>query len=130
MKQKSGSDRLNRLLKEMVLQEGYLVSVLSDIHGLTIAWAASEHVDPERQSAMVALVQRTAVQVTKKLGMANTDEMTVNDANGQKLICRPFTIDNNTLILAVMVAEKDSSYRRATNHVIREINHIWKTYWA
>jgi predicted regulator of Ras-like GTPase activity (Roadblock/LC7/MglB family) len=113
----------------MNIQEGFPVSVLTDIHGLTVAWAASDKVDSERQSAAVALVRRTAANASEQLGMSFADEISVFDSNGQKLICRPFMIDEDPLILAVMVTGRDTSYRRATNHVIHEIRQIWKTYW-
>ena len=129
MNQLSGSSQLNKLLADMNAQEGFPISVLTDTQGLTVAWAASDGMDPERQSAVVAFVQKTAVQASKQLGMASADEISVFDANGQKLVCRPFTVNGNTLILAVMVANRNASYRKSTNHVIHEIRNIWKTFW-
>ena len=129
MNQLSGSSQLNNLLANMNIQEDFPISILTDAQGLTIAWAASEGIDPERQSAVVAFVQKTAVQVSRQLGMASTDEISLFDANGQKLVCRPFTIDNDTMILAVMVADRNNSYRRVTNHAIHEIRRIWKIFW-
>ena len=126
---RSGAEQLNKLLADMNFKEDYPISVLTDAQGLTVAWAANQGMDPERQSAVVAFVQKTAVQVSKQLGMASTDEISLFDMNGQKLVCRPFTIDGTTLILAVMVADRNTSYRRATNHAIYEIRRIWKTFW-
>lgn len=117
------------LLADMNFKEEFPISVLTDTQGLTVAWAADQGMDPQRQSAVVAFVQKTAVQVSKQLGMAFTDEISLFDMNGQKLVCRPFSIDNNQLILAVMVADRGTSYRRATNHAIHEIRRIWKTFW-
>jgi hypothetical protein len=85
--------------------------------------------DPERQSAVVAFIQKTAVQASKQLGMAVADEISVFDSNGQKLVCRPYTIGDNTLILAIMVSNRNASYRKSTNNAIREIRTIWKTFW-
>jgi len=129
MNMRSGAEQLNMLLADMNSREDYPISVLTDAQGLTVAWAANQGMDPERQSAVVAFVQKTAVQVSRQLGMASTDEISLFDMNGHKLVCRPFTLDNNLLILAVMVTDRNTSYRRATNHAIHEIRRIWMTFW-
>ena len=85
--------------------------------------------DPERQSAVVALVQKAAAQAGKQLGMADTDEISFSDANGQHLVCRPLNVDDYQLILAVLVPDRDHTYRRATNHAVSEIRRIWKSFW-
>ena len=129
MDQLSGSTQLNSLLTQINSEGEFPISVLTDFQGLAIAWAASTGMDPERQSAVVAFIQKTAVQVSKQLGMAETDEISYYDINGQHLVCRPFQVDQFGLILAVMVPHRDHSYRRATNHAVREIRRIWKTFW-
>ena len=125
----SGSAQLNSLLTQINSEGQFPISVLTDFQGLAIAWAASTKMDPERQSAVVAFIQKAAVQVTKQLGMADTDEISFYDINGQHLVCRPFQVDQYGLILAVIVPNRDHSYRRATNRAVREIRQIWKTFW-
>ena len=125
----SGSTQLNSLLTQINSEGEFPISVLTDFQGLTIAWAASAGMDPERQSAVVAFIQKAAVQVSKQLGMAESDEISFYDINGQHLVCRPFQVDQYGLILAVIVPDRGHSYRRATYHAIREIRHIWKTFW-
>jgi len=125
----SGSTQLNSLLTQINSEGQFPISVLTDFQGLAIAWAASTKMDPERQSAVVAFIQKAAVQVSKQLGMADTDEISFYDINGQHLVCRPFQVDQYGLILAVIVPNRDHSYRRATNRAVREIRQIWKTFW-
>jgi predicted regulator of Ras-like GTPase activity (Roadblock/LC7/MglB family) len=125
----SGSAQLNSLLTQINSEGQFPISVLTDFQGLAIAWAASTKMDPERQSAVVAFIQKAAVQVSKQLGMADTDEISFYDINGQHLVCRPFQVDQYGLILAVIVPNRDHSYRRATNRAVREIRQIWKTFW-
>ena len=125
----SGSTQLNSLLTQINAEGEFPISVLTDFQGLAIAWAASTGMDPERQSAVVAFIQKAAVQVTKQLGMAETDEISFYDINGQHLVCRPFQVDQYGLILAVIIPSRDHSYRLATNHAVREIRRIWKTFW-
>ena len=125
----SGSAQLNSLLTQINSEGQFPISVLTDFQGLAIAWAASTRMDPERQSAVVAFIQKAAVQVSRQLGMAETDEISFYDINGQHLVCRPFQVDQYGLILAVIVPNRDHSYRRATNRAVREIRQIWKTFW-
>jgi predicted regulator of Ras-like GTPase activity (Roadblock/LC7/MglB family) len=129
MDQLSGSTELNSLLQEINAEGEFPISVLTDPQGLSIAWAASNGMDPERQSAVVAFIQKAAVQVGTQLGMGETDEISFYDVNGQHLVCRPFQVNQDHLILAVIVPGRDHSYRRATNHAMREIRRIWKTFW-
>ncbi len=127
-KQPSVAVQLAELLARMNRESGFPISVLTDQQGLAIASAADKGSDPERQSAVVALVQRAAVQGSQKLGMAETDEISLFDANGQRLVCRPFRVEGFELILAVMASNKTQSHRRATNHTIAEIRRVWKSF--
>jgi len=129
MNQISGSNQLKNLLAQMNAEGGFPISVLTDSQGLTIAWSASDGMDPERQSAAVAYMQKAALQVGKQLGMASTDEISFVDTNGQHLVCRLFDVDNHCLILAVMIPDRDRSYRRATNHAVHQIHKIWNQFW-
>ncbi len=128
-KQESGSAKLNQLLAEMNQNGGFPISVLTDAQGLAIASSAHSGMDADRQSAVVASIQKMAGQVARQLGMGATDEIALNDENGQRLICRPFQVNGHELILAVIVPEKDASYRRTTNQAITDIRQTWKQFW-
>lgn len=119
--------RLRQLLVEMNLSGGFAISVLTDRQGLPIAFAADPGYDPDRQSAVVALVQKTATQVSGHLGMSGTDEISLSSPEGQRLICRPFDINGSSLILAVLVGSRAQSHRRLTNQAIRDISEVWKS---
>ena len=125
----SGSSQLTHLLENMNQEGNFPISVLTDQQGLVIASAASSGLDPERQSAVVAFIQKAAVQVSKQLGMAKTDEVSLYDVNGQRLVCRPFCVNGFDLILAVIVPDRAHSHRRATNRALRDIRHTWKKFW-
>jgi|SRR5271157_2565023 len=129
MNQASGSVQLNSLLARLNDEGGFPISVLADSQGLTIAWSATHGLDPERQSAAVAFMQKSVLQVSKQLGMAEADEISFSDTNGQHLVCRLFHVNNYRLILAVLVPERDRSYRRATNQAVNEIHKIWNQFW-
>lgn len=127
-KTKSGSAEISEILAKMNTQGNFPISVLTDRQGLPLAFAASPGYDPDRQSAVVALVQKTAAQASGHLGM-DTDEISLNAAGGQRLVCRPFDVNGNLLILAVMVTSREQAHRRLTSQTIRDIAHIWKSYW-
>ncbi len=121
-----GTTKLNQLLEEMNLQGGFPIAVLTDRDGLPIASAMVPGQDMDRQSAVVAMVQRTAVQVQEHLGMAATDEISVFDAEGRRLVCRPFQVQGQDMILAVLVPDKEKKYRRLTNQALVAIRQLWK----
>jgi hypothetical protein len=125
----SGSAQINDLLARMNEEGGFPISVLSDAQGLTIAFAAAPDRDPERQSAAVAYMQRAAALVGRQLGMDEPDEVSFDDATGLRLVCRPFTMEEYRLILAVMVPGRKRPYRRATNIMMQEVRRIWETSW-
>lgn len=126
---KSGSDELNHLLEKLNQEGNFPISILTDSHGLALAAAAQPGLDPDRQSAVVGLVQKTVNQAGRQLGMAGATEFTLHDANGQRLVCRPFAVKDNELILAVMVPGREQSYRRVTSRAITDICQVWKNYW-
>lgn len=122
---KSGADVLLGILQQMNTKANFPMSVLTDKEGLPIASAFTNGVDPDKHSAVVAFLQKTAVQVSKQLGMDEIDEISFSYVDGQHLICRPFNINTNRLILAFIVTNRDQSYRRITNRVLSEIRNIW-----
>ena len=123
---KFGSSELCNLLAAMNQDGGFPISILTDRQGFPIASAAGSGQDPEKQSAVVALVQKTAVQVQEQLGMAKTDEISVYDSEGQRLVCRPFSVNRHDLILAVLVPDRHQSYRRLTTRTVNAIRRVWK----
>lgn len=122
----SGATQLANVLAKMNAEGGFPIAILTDMEGFPIAWAAKPNQDPDLQSAVVALIQKTAAQVRHQLGMAQTDEISVYDRSGQRLVCRPFYANEHHVILAVLVTDKKQAYRQLTNTAIREIQRIWK----
>ncbi|HFE66265.1 MAG TPA: hypothetical protein ENJ93_03295 [Chloroflexi bacterium] len=125
-KVKSGSAQLSDILAEMNREGGFSIAIVTDRNGFPVAAAAAPGEDPDTQSAVVALVQKTAAQARHQLGMAQTDEISLYDADGQRLVCRPFSVNEYDMILAVRIPNKKQSYRRLTNRAIREIKKSWR----
>lgn len=125
-KSKSGSAKIAEILAEMNTAGRFPIAILTDKHGFPLASSATMGWDPDTQSAVVALVQKTAVQAQTQLGMAQTDEISLYDAQGQRLVCRPFNANGYDMILAVLVPDKQQSYRRLTNNAITAIRQTWR----
>ena len=123
---KFGSQELSHLLYEMNKEGGFPIAVITDQQGFPIASAAQPGQDPDTQSAVVALVQKVAHQVSHQLGLSKTDEISLYDDKGQRLVCRPFSINEHNMILAVTVPSKGQSYRRATNKTVAAVQRYWK----
>jgi hypothetical protein len=117
---------LNNLLGKMNYDGGFLLSVLTDSQGFSIAFAANQPMDHEKESAVIAVIQKMTVQVSKSLGMAATEEISIMDSDGHCLICRPFTVGGYNMILGTMLANRQQPYRRLTNTMINKIYQVWK----
>lgn len=123
---KTSVSDLNNLLAKMNADGGFLLSVLTDSQGFSIAFAADQPMDHEKESAVIAVIQKMTVQVSKSLGMSATEEISIMDADGHCLICRPFTVSGYHMILGTMLANRQQPYRRLTNTMISQISRVWK----
>jgi len=121
---------MRTVLSEMNELGGFSLSVLTDLQGFPIASQPSPGQAPEAQAAVVALVQKTAAQVRDRLGMAPADEITLFDAAGRRLVCRPFSVREYGLILAVMIPDKRKRYRLLTNRAMRAIRAELQSIWG
>lgn len=122
----SSSTNLSELLATMNEKGSFPISVLTDRQGFPIASAASPGQDPDTQSAVVALVQKTASQASNQLGMSATDEISLYDTEGRRLVCRPFNANGHDMILAVLIPNRNQSYRRLTNQTVSAIRKSWR----
>ena len=125
----SGSSELNLLLTHLNQQGGFNFSVLTDSQGLAIASSTKNGSDPDLNSAVAALVQKTISQASQRIGLAQAEEISVNTREGQRLICRFFEVKEYHLILAVSVPERNQKYRRLTSQTISNICQVWSKYW-
>ncbi len=123
---KRGSSQLSEILQEMNEAGGFSIAVLTDRHGFPLASAARQGNDPDTQSAVVALIQKTAAQATNQLGIGQANEITLFDDQGHRLVCRPFDANGHQLILAVRIDDRHRAYRRLTNRAIRKISQAWR----
>ncbi|HOU14723.1 MAG TPA: hypothetical protein PKZ84_16580 [Anaerolineae bacterium] len=129
MSEISGSGALTQLLYALNESGGFALSILTDRQGFSIASAASPEQNPDVKAATVAVVNKMLAQAREHLEMAPTDEITLHGVDGQRLVCRPFQVEDLEFILAVLVPSKQQSYRQLTNQLIRDVRRIWKSHW-
>jgi len=118
---KSSYQCLLDLITDLHHKGNFSAAVLTDFNGLPIAASAGEEDDVETQAAVVAQIQKIISQVRKHLGMGLTDEISMNDVSGKKLVCRSFSMNGTEFILAVLLAGRDKPYRRLTTRAISSI---------
>ncbi len=122
----ASSSELSKILEEMNQKGGFPIAVLTDREGFPIASASAEDHDPIMQAAVVAMIQKVTTQARAQLGMSLTDEIVLHDKDGRSLVCRPFEANEHNLVLAVVVPQKDQSYRRLTNQAVAAIQRKWR----
>ena len=125
----SGFDLLESILFEMNGIGKFPKSVLTDKEGLPIAAAASDGSNADRQSAVVAFIQKAAIQASKQLEFAELDEISFNYKDGQQLVILPFNVKDKGLILTTIVTDRNQPHRKITSNAISEIIKVWDYYW-
>jgi predicted regulator of Ras-like GTPase activity (Roadblock/LC7/MglB family) len=118
-----GAKPIERILHEMNEQGQFEAAVLASSEGLPLAAAPSVY-DTDTTAAMVAMLQRVALEAREYLKMAEVDEITIFDHDRIRLVCRYLDLDGEQLILAAMVPPYHY-YRRVTNSAIRRIKELF-----
>jgi predicted regulator of Ras-like GTPase activity (Roadblock/LC7/MglB family) len=120
-----GSNQWVELLAAMNKQGGFPISLLTDQDGLLMAAATDDaERDAYSQAAVAATINQTAVQAHQQLGMSETTEIILGNAEGERLIYRPFAVNGQRFILVVLVVHRQQTYRMLTNNFIRAIKEL------
>lgn len=114
------------ILRQMNQHGGFSITVLTDENGFPIASSDGMDESSEVQAAVVAQIQKVIVKVQNHLDMAEPEELSLNDVNGRKLVCRSFQAGESRVILAVLIPSRDKTYRRLMNQVVRSVQKTWE----
>jgi predicted regulator of Ras-like GTPase activity (Roadblock/LC7/MglB family) len=125
----STTDTLTQILVEMNQEGNFLASVVTDQNGLPIVFAAQDGFDTDWQSAIMAMVKKVITQNEKRLGISNAEEISIVDSDGRLLVCRAFSARDYDLILAVLIANRQQTYRRITTRATNQISRVWSKRW-
>jgi len=116
---------LAEILKNLALDGAFSLAVLTDHNGLPIASSDGDQAASEAQSAVVAQIQNVVIRALGNISMSTPDEISLNDVNGRKLVCRQFSGGDGVVYLAVVIPNRMKSYRKAMNMAIRSIQKVW-----
>jgi len=116
---------LQNLLIRVNQQGGFEHTLLTDLQGLPIASSTSDMDQSENQAAVVSMVQRLSGQINASLRMSQTEEFTLFDQQGKKLVIRSFEANNTELILSVLIPNNQTAYRRLMSAAIKSIKLSW-----
>lgn len=119
------SAELSELLSNLNESANFLMSVLTDQNGFPIASAAKEGQDPEIQAAVAGLVHKSVVQVHSHMGMGKSDLVQLSDETGWNLVIRTFSIEDKELMLAVLIPDRNTPFKKVTRQGVKDIKRIW-----
>ena len=101
----------------------FKASFLVDSQGLPIASLSSTY-DADTTSAMTTLVKNVVEQAHFRINLAEAVEVNIRAEDKSHLVCRYFSLGDETLILAVVVPH-GRTYRMVTNRAIRAMKLLW-----
>lgn len=110
---------LDDFLLTLHQQGQFEIAVLASGEGLPIATVPANF-DMDRAAAMMAMLKRVSKEARDQFPLAEIDEFTILDSNRMRLVCRYIKAGGEEMILAI-IAPPDQSYRRMTNHAIKQI---------
>jgi len=115
-------DILNRLNTE----GEFVASVLTDIDGIPLVSAITGERDlTEPLAAVVPLVRQSVQRSNEQAGLAEANEVVVNNSDGARLVSRFFQVEGRVFILVCVVPVK-RPYRKVMNIAIQGINRLWQ----
>ncbi len=126
MENKSYSSMV-KVLADMNREAQFPVATLSGRDGLLVAASTSNGDNPAKQSAVVAKLAEAANLMRSQLAFGTPAELSFFAEDGRRLVCRPFILNGQELILAVLVPNRGQAYRRATSKAISRLRSIWQT---
>ncbi len=115
-------DILNRLNAE----GEFVASVLTDIDGIPLVSAVAGEKDlTEPLAAVVPLVRQSVQRSNERVGLAEANEVVVNNSDGARLVSRFFEVEERLFILVCVVPVK-RPYRKVMNKAIHAVNRLWR----
>ncbi len=116
---------LAEILKNLVHDGEFSIAVLTDRNGLPIASSDGDQDASEAQSAVVAQIQNVVIRALGNISMSAPDEVSLNDVDGRKMVCRQFSGGDGVVYLAVVIPNRTKPYRKVMNQAIRSIQKVW-----
>lgn len=115
---------ITQVLLEMNQEAKFPTATLSGRDGLLVAAHSSNGDNLARQSAVVAKLAEAANLLRSQMALGAPAELSYAGEDGRRLVCRPFSLNGQDLILSVVVPQ-GQPYRRATSRAIARLRRIW-----
>lgn len=114
------------ILHDLNKAGGFVASIIASHEGLPVAVAPMPPLhDPDSIAAMVTMVKEFIQQTQVRLSLAEVDEVSIVVRDRSRIVCRYFDLEGQSFVLAVITGP-NASYRRLTNHAVREIQKSWQ----
>lgn len=115
---------ISQVIADMSREAKFPAATLSGRDGLLVAAHSNNGDNPARQSAVVAKLAEAANLLRSQMALGAPAELSYATEDGRRLVCRPFSLNGQDLILAVVVPS-GQPYRRATNKAIAQLRSAW-----
>ncbi len=113
------------ILHRLNTEGDFVASVLTDIDGIPLVSAVTGERDlTEPWAAVVPLVRQSVQRSNEQVGLAEANEVVVNNSDGARLVSRFFAVEGRLFILVCVVPVK-RPYRKVMNRAIQGINRLW-----
>ncbi len=114
------------ILHRLNTEGEFVASVLTDIDGIPLVSAVTGERDlTEPLAAVVPLVRQSVQRSNEQVGLAEANEVVVNNSDGARLVSRFFAVEGRLFILVCVVPVK-RPYRKVMNKAIHGINRLWQ----
>ena len=117
---------IQRVLDELCEVYGFTSVVLVGAEGLPLAATDLEdQYDPEILAALAAHLRSSARTVQRQMRWSSLDEVNTVSGDGQRLIARLISFEDEELVLAILMPHW-MSYRKATTQALEVIRWAWQ----
>ncbi len=114
------------ILDRLNTEGEFVASVLTDIDGIPLVSAVTGEKDlTEPLAAVIPLVRQSVQRSNAQVGLAEANEVVVNNSDGARLVSRFFEVEERLFILVCIVPVK-RSYRKVMNKAIHGISRLWQ----
>jgi predicted regulator of Ras-like GTPase activity (Roadblock/LC7/MglB family) len=114
------------ILDRLNTEGEFVASVLTDIDGIPLVSAVTGERDlTEPLAAVVPLVRQSVQRSNEQVGLAEANEVVVNNSDGARLVSRFFAVERRLFILVCVVPVK-RPYRKVMNKAIQGLNRLWQ----
>jgi hypothetical protein len=123
--EKFSNSTLTKFLCSLCDSSNFEQLILTDEQGLLIASSGNNQEQSENQAAILSMIKTFMARMNDQMNLSLTSEFILRDANGKKLVVRPFYANKTELIISALIPDDHTPYKRTFNSAIRSIQLVW-----